>query len=1192
MTTVGNVSSSTAEATSAVRDEQSVSSSSTSDDTTSACQSNTSAASQSSADSAATSSEPTIVQTVALKTLARPDHGDATMREEDILQTSSTIEDETNSSSSSCRRYKNSPFGLKNHFITMPDAQQNAKFYQTNLTKSANKTSSRASRKQLRSMAQAESDGDEDEDEDGQVEAGHHQKAPLQHASSQETCDLSVLANSSVGGGSLSSPAPAPSPAPSPPWLYRPHPRRHRSFQQKQALVSQPNPREPIDLRVSDLDDADQREQDQKQLYARVLPAGDAGLDASQCNSKAGSDCYLAPISHPKTPGAGSKQTYNKHNLHDNNWDSSSLLVRFSSIMYATFLVILGCILHVSELRQKSKNSSDHIYTTIVALIGIIWLLFLQTDLQRYKKYASKYILIESIFNDHQRQARLNNLASGTDPSAHSTTSSSASLVNDRMSMNTEVIFKKTAYKMYQQRAAMDRQRHNYQAYKGYKSPMSSKLSSASGHLEPFEQHHVLKGSSLSSDEHGQHVQHHDNLIPAYKFLHGKIGANFYLKCGMAAFCFGHVIHEGLRFGQQLYFFSSSNVNCRDSAALIAHLVTPLYSFYQLFMMFKYSNLVINRHKVLARFGLMHIIGTSVTFWFRTILEEAFEDFVHKMDYFRAQNRPATESALAPGSTRQVASSNLVNLLAGSLRPDASDSAFVAGPQQPALGTNASLAQSALLALMSSPISATITPQLVRHLPDSYACAQNTLLTTKSMNALPYLYPFTIEYNLLLAATFLSLYFNVGKIGPPGACLTCGPIARGTGAHSKICTDSKEVPRKSRSTSTSFAGSHLELSDNSSAINRPAPGDHHHYDQATKDIGEYKSNFVVNADCHSANKGLFCGFFVLLVTLVTIVIFFVTINKPTHLQLGIKINLIQEATLTTLILVVTLAGFKQVVKLNRNPYLSNKVTTDDVLMLIPLPFFFIHSLLAFRAETATLYSGINQQTSATMMNKLNQLDSSPLASSNSLQSIILIESNLTSNSMTTNSSRFSSRSHLNNLLTGLPSGVTSGPNRIGLNRNSRQTNFSSAPSADAPSATLNKLSSSSSASASSAASQVDHFKLLTIVLNVAVMIEVLIQTNFIIDGLRRCSESRYLRFKKPGRELITFAIILNITYWIVATFETKSVEQYKTEIEYYGPLPYMFISHTTLPVMLFYRYHSSVCLAEIWNRAYKPPKRR
>lgn len=469
----------------------------------------------------------------------------------------------------------------------------------------------------------------------------------------------------------------------------------------------------------------------------------------------------------------------------------------------------------------------------------------------------------------------------------------------------------------------------------------------------------------------------------------------------------------------------------------------------------------------------MHIIGTSITFWIRTILEEAFEDFVHKMDYFKTQNKPAANNAASKTSDPDSSVANLINSISNALKSEASERS----DKQISVMTDQNLTKAqSILTLMSSPLSATITPQMVKHLPESYACAQNTLLTTKSMNALPYLYPFTIEYNLLLAATFLSLYFNIGKIGSlgkEGPHVNCMPILNRP-------LNGDLLQRGALDSISSRTGS----SDHLSSSHRAPSQYHQQIGEKETSAGEYKSNFVVNADCHSANKGLFCGFFVLLVTLVTIVIFFVTINKPTHIQLGIKINLIQEATLTGLILIVTLAGFKQVVKLNRNPYLKEKVTTDDVLMLIPLPFFFIHSLLSFRAETASMSS-----------------------------------SNINS------------------------------PN-------------------------------------------IDHFKLITVALNIIVMIEVLVQTNFIIDGMRRCSESRYLRFKKPGRELITFAILLNITYWIVATFETKSVEQYKTEIEYYGPLPYMFISHTTLPVMLFYRYHSSVCLAEIWNRAYKPPKKR
>lgn len=551
---------------------------------------------------------------------------------------------------------------------------------------------------------------------------------------------------------------------------------------------------------------------------------------------------------------------------------------------------------------------------------------------------------------------------------------------------------------------------------------------------------------------------------------------------------------------------------------------------------------MINRNKVLAKFGLMHIIGTSITFWFRTIMEEAFEDFVHKMDYFKSNRN------------KQINETEVSN---------------------------------SMQTFMSSTISDTITPQMIRHIPDSYACAQNTLLTTKSMNALPYLYPFTIEYNLLLAATFLSLYINIGKVGN-----------RGTGSsgcrYYMSCSGSQNYPHyldSQSKASTSLNGSGITdyKYENSSSATRSGSS----ISAREKDsvVSEYKSNFVVNADCHSANKGLFCGFFVLLVAIVTIVIFFVTINKPSHVQLGIKINLIQEVTLTMLVLIVTLFGLKQIAKLNKNPYIKDKVTTDDVLMLIPLPFFFIHSLLSFRAETASMAASCNgsflclYQTPTFNEKGGGAIDPSQVTAINQQARGIRDEETFESS---LNRSLDQHESTTNGRSVGLF--ISSSDNNEGdiINGNNSD-NFVLTDRIRTQNLSNSRTLIASNRVDSSA--QIDHFKLITVALNIIVMIEVLVQTNFIIDGMRRCSESRYLRFKKPGRELITFAILLNITYWIVATFETKSVEQYKTEIEYYGPLPYMFISHTTLPVMLFYRYHSSVCLTEIWNKAYKPPKK-
>lgn len=402
---------------------------------------------------------------------------------------------------SSAKRYKNSPFGLKNHFLSMPDEEE------------------------------------------------EHE------TSSQHYCPEDL--NSSNSDAAIYSDSPSGSPQR---WSnYRSTHERH---------LSQPKSSRP--------------------LGELVAPAGDAGLDASKCNNK---DLGMN-VKRTQTltdDRAGMKL---KSQVESYGGEQASLLVKFSSIMYATFLVILGCILHISELRQKSKNSSDHIYTIVVALIGIIWLMFLQLDLLRYKRFASRYITMESIYQD-QNQAMKRRASE-----SRSTGSSSASLVNDRLSMDTEVVFKKTAYRMYQHQIAMSRNQSNIKRLLSSATP--KRPSKDSGHaskqtskLDGFRRS-ASSGSSSSlsynCDDRSNAFDYARGIEPAYKFLHGKMGANFYLKCGMAAFCFGHVIHEGLRFGQQLYFFGTNNVPCRDLAALVAHIITPLFSFYQLFMMFKYSN--------------------------------------------------------------------------------------------------------------------------------------------------------------------------------------------------------------------------------------------------------------------------------------------------------------------------------------------------------------------------------------------------------------------------------------------------------------------------------------------------------------------------------------------------------------------------------------------------------------------------
>lgn len=100
--------------------------------------------------------------------------------------------------------------------------------------------------------------------------------------------------------------------------------------------------------------------------------------------------------------------------------------------------------------------------------------------------------------------------------------------------------------------------------------------------------------------------------------------------------------------------------------------------------------------------------------------------------------------------------------------------------------------------------------------------------------------------------------------------------------------------------------------------------------------------------------------------------------------------------------------------------------------------------------------------------------------------------------------------------------------------------------------------------------------------------QVLIQTPWICDALRRCSNSDELRKKKPGRELVTFLTIANVSLWIFYTFSVKNANTQDERYYYYGDVLWSILNHLSLPLIMFYRFHASVCLVDIWRHSYEP----
>ena len=103
---------------------------------------------------------------------------------------------------------------------------------------------------------------------------------------------------------------------------------------------------------------------------------------------------------------------------------------------------------------------------------------------------------------------------------------------------------------------------------------------------------------------------------------------------------------------------------------------------------------------------------------------------------------------------------------------------------------------------------------------------------------------------------------------------------------------------------------------------------------------------------------------------------------------------------------------------------------------------------------------------------------------------------------------------------------------------------------------------------------------------IVAVIQALLQTIFIIDGMRRHSINAEQIEKKPGRGTITFLIVANVAAWVFKTFQEKNLSVQDEQL-FFGDIAWALILNINLPLLLFYRFHSSICMAEIWHSAYK-----
>jgi hypothetical protein len=100
------------------------------------------------------------------------------------------------------------------------------------------------------------------------------------------------------------------------------------------------------------------------------------------------------------------------------------------------------------------------------------------------------------------------------------------------------------------------------------------------------------------------------------------------------------------------------------------------------------------------------------------------------------------------------------------------------------------------------------------------------------------------------------------------------------------------------------------------------------------------------------------------------------------------------------------------------------------------------------------------------------------------------------------------------------------------------------------------------------------------------IIQATIQTLFILECLRRYAAFNSELMHKPARELITALLLTNLSLWFFDTFSAKRFETKPFLIEHFGILKWSIINAFSSPLAIFYRFHSSVCLSDIWYGLY------
>ena len=428
--------------------------------------------------------------------------------------------------------------------------------------------------------------------------------------------------------------------------------------------------------------------------------------------------------------------------------------------------------------------------------------------------------------------------------------------------------------------------------------------------------------------------------------------------------------------------------------SVISEIGAWIFTFIQCFFIFKHANIVINKGKNIASFGLCHLVCTNFCVTLRNIVQETVHE-IHTHEIYRFKHS---------NSTKAVSNLNLsknFNYMITKVFP---------------IGCND-----------------------VKKL-DPY--------TSKGVQATyekiaPYLFPCIIEFSLLCLTVFYIMWENLDK-------------------HEKCSTQMtvQEIGTETRK---------ISVQSTVEKMSNLVPKSFRKQENRRMSVAErlHVNHFVV--DCNKSATGLFFGLFFLLLTIISLIVYF--IYKHENELLAAQISETTELILIVISMGVTIAAF---LKLRNFGYLQNieiNMSYNQTLLIVALIGIYLFSIFSIIAIFA---KGINTFTDT-----------------------------------------------------------------------------------------------------------------LSLIIHILSIIEGTIQCAFLLDGLRRCAVDLKTKKEKPARSLITLLLMTNLCLWLSETFSVKKYDMNTTQLDYYNVIFWSIATSIATPLAIFFRFHSSVCLSDVWKTLYQ-----